>query len=474
MDLNVKMTADRDPNFERKKAAALASIFASAALTAGKLVAGLLSGSLALISEALHGLLDTGATIMTYYAVKVAGKPADDEHHYGHGKVEAVAALAETGLLAVLSAGVLYEAFHRLISGEAPPIAATWLTYGVLIISIIVDFVRWRALSKIAEETRSDALAADALHFSSDLIASALVLAGLIAVHYGFKQGDTLAAIGVSLFIAIAGFRLGKRTVNTLIDAAPAGVTEQMLAALDEVPGVVKVESLRLRPAGHEIFGEASIAVARTLPSERIIEIREAAARMLREKFPDAVVTLRATPRALDSESIMERVVLIAARRHTPVHHVTVQDIGGKTSVSMDVELDGRMSLNDAHEMASSLEAAIEAELGDGVEVETHIEPLEIRELSGQPAPEAKQLEIWNALAQHAAASPLVRNIHDVRVRLTAAGLTIIYHCDVDGAQDVATVHKAVDKIEQGMREQFPAIARIVGHAEPLGPPTGG
>ena len=466
------MTAEPDANFERKKAAALVSIFASAALTLGKLVAGLLSGSLALISEALHGLLDTGATIMTYYAVKIAGKPADDEHHYGHGKVEAVAALAETGLLAVLSAAVLYEAFHRLISGEAPPIAATWLTYGVLIVSIVVDFVRWRALSKIAEETRSDALAADALHFSSDLIASALVLGGLIAVHYGFKHGDTLAAIGVSLFIAVAGFRLGKRTINTLIDAAPAGLAEKMSAALDEVPGVVKVESLRLRPAGHEVFGEVSIAVARTLPSDRIIEIREAATRMLRDKFPETVMTIRATPRALDSESIMERVVLIAARRHTPVHHVTVQEIGGRTSVSMDVELDGRMRLRDAHDLASGLEAAIESELGEGVEVETHIEPLEIRELAGEPAPDTLVAQIVDNLSRMAANSELVRNVHDVRVRQTVVGLTINYHCNVDGAYDVATVHRAVDRIEQAMREQFPAIARIVGHAEPPGQQT--
>ncbi|MBM3608899.1 MAG: cation-efflux pump [Alphaproteobacteria bacterium] len=461
------MDASRDTAHERKKAAALASIFASAALTIGKLVAGLLSGSLALISEALHGILDTGATIMTYFAVRISGKPADEEHRYGHGKVEAVAALAETGLLAVLAAGVLYEAFHRLISGEAPSIHATWLTYGVLIVSIIVDFVRWRALSKIAQETRSDALAADALHFSSDLIASALVLAGLIAVQYGFKHGDTLAAIGVSLFIAIAAYRLGKRTINTLIDAAPAGMTEQMSAALDDVPGVIKVESLRLRPAGHEVFGEASIAVARTLPAERIIEIREAAARMLREKFPDASVTLRATPRALDSESIMDRVVLIAARRHTSVHHVTVQEIGGKTSVSMDVELDGRMSLREAHDIASALEDAIESELGNGVEVETHIEPLEIRELLGKPAEAGLADTIRESLTQLVNDSNIVRNVHDLRVRSTPAGLTVNYHCQVNGDENVADTHKAVDLIEQRMRERFPAIVRIVGHAEP-------
>src|SRR4051794_35396302 len=213
---------------ELKRKAALASIFASAVLTLGKLAAGLLSGSLALLSEAGHGLLDTGATILTYYAVRAADKPADEEHHYGHGKIEAVAALIETGLLLVLAAFVLYEAIHRLLSPALEKVEATWLTFGVLIVSIIVDVVRWRSLNAIAKRTKSDALAADALHFSSDFVASFLVLIGLAATHYGFAQGDNFAAIGVALFIAIAGYKLGRRTIDTLVDAAPAGLTERM------------------------------------------------------------------------------------------------------------------------------------------------------------------------------------------------------------------------------------------------------
>ena len=167
----------------RKQRAAAASVAASALLTVGKLVAGLLSGSLALLSEALHGLIDTGATILTLFAVRAADRPADAEHHYGHGKVEAVAALAETGLLIVLACGVFYEAIQRLMGHASAPVEVSWIVFAVLGVSIVVDAVRWRSLAKIARETKSEALAADAMHFSSDLVASICVSIGLIAVH---------------------------------------------------------------------------------------------------------------------------------------------------------------------------------------------------------------------------------------------------------------------------------------------------
>ena len=241
-----------------KEKAALASITASALLTLGKLAAGLFSGSLALISEAGHGLLDTGATILTYFAIRASGKPADEEHHYGHGKVEAVAALAETGLLIVLSIYVMIEAVRRLLGHEAEPVEATWPVFAVLVVSIVVDLVRWRSLSAIAEKTKSDALAADALHFSSDLVASVCVLLGLAASRFGYHQGDALAAIGVSVFIGIAGYQLGRRTIDTLVDAAPKGLAEQIRTSVEAVVGVVNVESVRLRPAGPQVLIEAA------------------------------------------------------------------------------------------------------------------------------------------------------------------------------------------------------------------------
>ena len=451
-----------------KEKAALASIAASALLTLGKLVAGLLSGSLALISEAGHGLLDTGATILTYFAVRVSGKPADDEHHYGHGKVEAVAALAETGLLIVLSVFVLIEAGRRLFGHVAEPVDASWPVFAVLVISIVVDFVRWRSLARIAEETKSDALAADALHFSSDLVASSCVLLGLMAVEVGYQQGDALAAIGVSAFIAIAGYKLGRRTIDTLMDAAPQGMATLVRESAEAVNGVVNVDTIRLRPAGAQVFGEVGIMVPRTMPLERVAQVKQDVSDAINKVAPEAKVTVTANPIALDDESVLELVLLIAARRRLAIHHVTVQEIEGHKSISLDLELDGRMSLGRAHEIASSLEDAIKAELGPDVEVETHVEPLEIAELTGRDVTLQGGSAIANVLAQAALAEGVISDVHNVRVRETASGLVINYHCRAAHTLSVDEVHTAVDQLDRRLRQSIPNVARVVGHAEPL------
>ncbi len=451
-----------------KEKAALASIAASALLTLGKLVAGLLSGSLALISEAGHGLLDTGATILTYFAVRVSGKPADEEHHYGHGKVEAVAALAETGLLIVLALFVVVEAVRRLFGHAAEPVDASWPVFAVLIVSIVVDFVRWRSLTQIAQATKSDALAADALHFSSDLVASVCVLIGLAAVELGFPQGDALAAIGVSVFIAIAGYKLGRRTIDTLMDAAPRGLTALVRQSAEAVNGVVNVDSVRLRPAGAQIFGEIGIMVPRTMPLERVAQVKQDVTDAISKVAPEANVTVTANPTALDDESVLELVLLIAARRRLAIHHVTVQEIAGVKSISLDLELDGRMSLGRAHEIASSLEEAIKAELGPEVEVETHVEPLEVAELAGRDVTQEGGAVIAHVLTQAAASEGIISDVHNVRVRETSSGLVINYHCRAAQTLSVDEVHTAVDHLDRRLRQSIPNVARVVGHAEPL------
>jgi cation diffusion facilitator family transporter len=452
-----------------KSRAALASIAASAALTIGKLVAGLLSGSLALISEALHGLLDTGATILTWFAVRAADRPADDEHHYGHAKIEAVAALAETGLLIVLALGVLFEASRRLLGDSSPNVVnANWLTYSVLVVSIIVDLVRWRSLEKIAKQTKSDALAADALHFSSDLVASSLVLLGLLATDYGFQQGDTLAAFGVSLFIGVAGWRLGRRTIDTLVDKAPDGMSQHMRDIVAAVPGVAEIEDLRLRAAGPRIIGELIVSVSRTLPVERIMEIKDQIAAAITQDFPDAYVTVTANTRTLDDESVLERVLMAAARKRLPIHHVTIQEVEGVKSIGLDLELDGRMPHGEAHDIASALEAAIRDELGSDIEVDTHLEPMEIAELSGRDAPADVTAKIAGTLTSIAAESSDVQDVHSVRVRETPAGLVVNYHCRVDPARTVERVHLDVDRIDRRLQGEAPGVIRVIGHAEPL------
>lgn len=453
---------------ELKQKAALASIFASAVLTLGKLAAGLMSGSLALLSEAGHGMLDTGATILTYYAVRAADKPADEEHHYGHGKIEAVAALAETGLLLVLAVGVVYEAVHRLLSPALASVNATWLTYGVLIVSIVVDVVRWRSLNTIAKRTKSDALAADALHFSSDFVASFLVLIGLVATQYGFAQGDNLAAIGVALFIAIAGYRLGRRTIDTLVDAAPAGLTERMRQTVENIPGVVDIEVLKLRPAGAQVMGELAVAVPRTMPLEKVFHLKQELLAAVAKEMPEVELSVATNPRALDDESLVERVLLIAARRRLAVHHITIQHIAGKVSISLDLELHAQMPHGEAHDIATALEEAISAEVGADVEIETHIEPLEAEELAGEDLHAEGTADIKRLLIEGADAGGIVKDVHFVRARQTSSGLVVNYHCRVDPLLTVNEVHDAVDQLDRHLRARMEGVVRVVGHADPL------
>src|SRR5271170_6485668 len=212
-----------------KEKAALGSIAASAGLTVAKAVIGLMTGSLAILSEAGHSLLDLSATVLTYFAVHISGKPADAEHQYGHGKVESVAALIETGILFVLSAAVIFEAVQRL-AGAPHAVEASIAAFVIIAASIVVDFFRARTLRRVAKATSSEALEADALHFSSDMWSSIAVLFGLGGVALGYGWADAASAIVVAVFISVAGWRLGRRTIDTLTDTAPAGVSDRATA----------------------------------------------------------------------------------------------------------------------------------------------------------------------------------------------------------------------------------------------------
>ena len=450
-----------------KEKAALGSIAASAALTAAKASVGLLTGSLAILSEAGHSLLDLAATILTYIAVRISGKPADAEHQYGHGKVESITALAETALLFLLAAVVLYEAAQRLIGERVYAVEATAAAFVIIVASIVVDFFRARTLGRIAEETSSQALEADALHFRSDMWSSIAVLIGLAGVALGYSRADAAAALVVAIFICIAGWRLGRRTIDTLTDAAPAGVSERVAAIARRVPGIVAVERVRARPAGAVLFIELGVGVNRALPLERVTAIKDGLTRAIRADMPKAEVTITTEPRALDDETVRERVILIARNRGLAVHHVAVQAIGDRLSVSTDLEVEGMLPLNAAHDIASRLEEAIREELGPDVEVETHIEPLPAVVLAGRDAAAARVMEITEALTSLAAGIAGLGEVHDVRVRETADGEIVNFHCRVDAALSVSTVHDLVDTVERALRRRFPSIARVIGHAEP-------
>jgi cation diffusion facilitator family transporter len=454
-----------------KQKVALSSVAASAGLTLAKAVVGFTTGSLAILSEAAHSLLDLAATVMTYFAVRVSGKPADEEHQYGHGKVESVTALAETALLFLLSGIVIWEALQRLIGGHGHAVEATFWAFAVIAASILVDFFRARVLYRVAAETSSEALEADALHFGSDMWSSLAVLVGLGAVALGYPWADSAAAVVVAVFICIAGWRLGRRTIDSLTDTAPPGAADKIRAIAARIPGIVALERVRVRPAGDVLFVDLVVAVSRTLPLDRVAAIKEQITNAVRGEFPKAELTVNTEPRALDDETVVERVMVTARSRALAVHHVTVQSIGGRMSVSLDLEVDGRLPLARAHEIADGLEQAVREELGPEVEVETHIEPLEPNDQTGRDAPATRIAAVRDALVDIAGKVEFVGEIHDVRVRESEGGEIVNFHCYVDSALEVSDVHEKVDSIERALRLRFPSIKRVIGHAEPK-PPT--
>jgi len=354
-----------------KSRVAALSIFASAGMAAAKFVVGIAIGSFALISEALHSSVDVAATVVTWIVVRLSDRPADKEHHYGHGKLESVSALGVIAMLYVLAGGILVESYSRLHEGAPPPTISA-LPFVVLLADIAVNFWRAWALNRAARDTKSQALAADALHFASDVLGSVAVMIGLALSGLGYQWADSVAAIGVALVIALLGLRLARSTVETLIDRAPEGVSEKATAAIRAVPGVVGVERLRVRMVGPTHFIEAIVQVPRTYPIDRVEEIKRKAQGAVTRALDDADLTFTAVPVARNNESVRERVMVIARNSGLAVHHVTVHDLGDKLTVSIDLEVDGDMALNDAHNIAHGLERNIRDEFGEDVEVDTH------------------------------------------------------------------------------------------------------
>jgi cation diffusion facilitator family transporter len=450
-----------------KERVAIVSVFASGSLAAAKFIVGVMIGSLALISDALHSLIDLGATLVTWYAVRVGDQPPDAEHHYGHGKAENVAAFIETALLLLLAGGVAVEAVKRLMEGGSP-VTFSVIPFIVLGIEMAVNAWRARALWRAAKEHSSQALAADALHFASDFFGSIPVIIGLLLAAYGYNWGDPAAALVVAVLITILAVRMGRRSIDALVDTAPKGDTERVESLLPTIPGVVGVERVRMRKVGPRYFVEPAILVPRTYPIDRVAAVKRAVESRIVSLLGDADVTVTTTPIALDDETVLQRVNVIARNGALAVHHVTVQNVQGKLSVSLDLEVDGNLSLGAAHDIADRLEQAIEEEIGNDVEVETHIEPLQTVDLSGRDAPLARAREIEMALATIADEIGTICQVHDVRVRETGDGEMVNFHCRVDPGQTVHDIHEKVDELERALRERWPSIRRVIGHAEPL------
>ena len=449
-------------------------MLASLALALGKFAVALLTGSLGVLSEALHSTIDLGATVMTWFAVRWADLPPDDDHHFGHAKIESVAALLEAVLLAFTALFVAYSALLRLWSRSTAP-HVEWWAPAIIIVAVVVDYNRARVLRKAAASTSSEALAADAAHFESDLYGSLAVVAGLVGLWLGLGWADSVAALVVSAIVAWIGYDLARKTLSTLLDRAPEGLTDEIRTLVERQHGILQVEQLRLRQAGTTAFVSVTATVPRAWPATEVAVLRQTLEREIRARFARTDLNLVLEPVALDNETAFEKVSMIAAEQGLYIHHLSVQKLEEKLAVSFDVELDGATPLDKAHVTVTRLEEAIRLGLGYGaggaIEVESHIEPQPVHLLSGAAAAPATVRKIESALRSVARNQKSIHDVHNVRVREVEGGLYIHYHCRFAPTTRVDAVHAVVDKIEDQLMAKLPQVKRIVAHAEPIGAP---
>ena len=323
-----------------KKLAALGSVGSAVVLVSLKVFLAALTGSLGILSEALHSILDLVAAVITYLSVRVADKPADAEHLYGHGKVESFSAFVETGLLLLTAVYIIWEAFQRLLFRQThirPSLAAIV----ILVLAMGIDFVRSRALGRVAKKYPSEALEADALHFSTDVWSTLVVILGISGAWLGMRLGikwlgtlDSVAALGVAGVIIWIGSRLGRRTIEALLDVAPQGLRERISNAVDKIEGVLRTERVRVRRAGQRYFVDVTISVPRTASLEQAHAASDAVERSI-EKIVPADVVVHMEPRARSNEPIFETIRAIAQRRGLAVHELSAHQYDGNLFIEM-------------------------------------------------------------------------------------------------------------------------------------------
>ena len=285
----------KEADLKEKKDAALLSVFAAIILTGFKLVVGIVTNSLGILSEALHSGLDLVAAVITYFSVRVSDMPADKKHHYGHGKIENFSALMETILLLITCTWIIYEAINRLVTNETDIKISIW-SYIVVITSIVIDVNRSRMLYRVAKKHNSQALEADALHFSTDIWSSAVVLFGLICVNFGFFAADAVAALLVAAIVLLVSYKLGKKAVDVLLDRAPEETIDIIKVALATFPEVKNYHRLKVRSAGADTFIKLNIHLEPNLSLMEVHELCDKIENTVHALIPRSELYLHAEP----------------------------------------------------------------------------------------------------------------------------------------------------------------------------------
>ncbi len=455
-----------------KRGVALNSVFAAVGITVFKAIVGITTGSLGILSEAAHSALDLVAAVVTLVSVRVSDKPADADHQYGHEKFENFSAFIETALLFLTCIWIIYEAVGRLFLRKGPEVEPSIAAFVVMFFSIGVDFWRSRSLKKIADRYDSQALQADALHFSTDIWSSSVVIIGLFFVQLArwknirwLRVADPISALFVAGVVIWVSARLARQTIDALLDAAPAGTRAQIIGAVAQVDGVLEVDRARIRRAGAQYFVDLTLGLTRTVTFQKSQQVVSNVVGAVQEILPGADVVVHSIPRASGAESIFDRIRSVGTRWNLNIHDISIQDLSGRLHVEQHLEMDENLMLKDAHDRVTRLESEIKTEVPEISTILTHIEsePATIEsgnELQRDPKLERKLQEAVKEFAE-------VIDVHDVKVKRVRNRLYVSLHCTMEDNLPLSRVHDLSTELELKFKQQTPELFRILIHTEP-------
>ncbi|MBN1447459.1 MAG: cation diffusion facilitator family transporter [Bacteroidetes bacterium] len=450
-----------------KRRVALTSVVAAVFLTGMKLFVGIWTGSLGILSEALHSGLDLMAATITFFAIRVADRPPDEDHQFGHGKVENLSALFETFLLFITCIWILYEAWERL-TGEAVHIEVNFWAFAVIIVSIIIDFSRSRALMRIARKYDSQALEADALHFSTDIYSSLVVLVGLISVMTGFPEADAIAAAIVALIVIGVSIRLGRRTIDGLLDRVPPGIQQSVEHIVGEINGVESIRKLRIRPSGGTVFINLVIGIQRTTFFDRAHGIVDDVEDAVRTVHPRADLIVHAEPVIGVREKLADKIEWLVRQSGLTSHNVTILWVNDRYHIEFDIEYPQGTTFVEAHEIASHVENRIMAELPNVADVRIHLEAdstivLPARDVTTREADLVRRCSEF--ITDHGRRI----TVQTVSIYEEEAGLKVSCTIGLPSELRLQEMHAIVDQIEHVIKGSDPRITDVFIHAEPAG-----
>jgi cation diffusion facilitator family transporter len=457
--------ANDDEQVAVQRRTTLVSIAAAGALVILKLGAGLLTGSLGLVSAGIESSGDVIAATLTFFAVRLGGRPADRGHPYGHRRAENLGALGEAAILLVGGILITITAVGRLVNPGMPPDTG-WYVFVVIALALLVDLSRTVVSWRTAQRYASAALRANALHFAGDMAGSVAVLMGLLLVRAGFAQGDAIAALLIATLIFAAAMRLVIENANVLMDRTPAEAREAAERAIAGLEPDIELRRLRLRESGGHYFADAVVAVP---PGQAVVEGHQAASLVeeaIEYALPGSDAVVHVEPRRDDGLDLRDRILAIALaeRLVREAHDITIFEQEGSVSVSLHLKFPADLELREAHAIAERIEQAIRA-TPEVADAQTHLEPLE-RPLRSRPADERGDQQTIEAI-QRLVGGRTEIELRSVRLLPTQAGRVVFLTVEVGSDATLLEAHQLAGELEGVLRRQLPDLADVVVHTEP-------